>query len=112
MTLVVPLSDRFHEAAEEWADIRLMETEDALEVKAEQALLEVEHLVSGVHEVEFTVEDGELRYDPSDELAKLLSKHAENTGVDEATVLGLHVDLFARVFLDDDAKRPSSAPPK
>ncbi|WP_224268088.1 hypothetical protein [Haloprofundus salinisoli] len=112
MTLVVPISERFREASEEWADTRLMDPEDALEVKAEQALLEVEHLVSGAHEVEFAVEDGELRYEPSDELAALLSSHAERAGVDEATVLGLHVDLFARVFLDDAAKRPSNAPPK
>lgn len=114
LTLVVPVTERFRAAAATWGDTRLMDTDEALEVKAEQALLEVEHLVSGATAVEFAVADDgdELRYDPSDELAAFLAEQADDTGLDEATVLRLYVDLFASVFLDEDAKRPSNAPPE
>lgn len=87
-----------------------MDTEEALETKVEQALLEVEHLVSGAHEVEFEVDGRTVRHEPTDELAAYLERRAESTGLDEATVLGLYVDLFARVFLDQE-ERPPNAPP-
>lgn len=85
--------------------------EDALETKVEQALLEIEHLAAGATEVEFEVdpEAGTVSYEPTPELADLLAAGAEETGLDPDEVLRLHVDLFARVFLDDD--RPSNAPP-
>lgn len=88
-----------------------MDTEEALETKAEQALLEIEHLVSGAHEVGFEVDGRTVRLDPSDELETYLERQAESKGLDEATVLELYVDLFARVFLDDE-ERPPNAPPK
>jgi len=111
VTLTVELSERFREAADEWAEVRMMDEERAVETKAEQALLEVEHLVSGATEVEFEIEDGAIRFEPSDRLEAFLAAQSESTGLDEATVLGLHVDLFARVFLDDDSSRPPNAPP-
>lgn len=88
-----------------------MDDEAALETKAEQALLEIEHLVSGAHEVEFEVDGRTVRHEPSDELETYLQRQAETHGLSEATVLELYVDLFARVFLDD-AERPPNAPPK
>ncbi|MFA1610026.1 hypothetical protein [Halobellus rubicundus] len=111
MTLSFTVDDRFHAAAEEWGEQRLMDTEEALETKVEQALLEIEHLVAGVHEVEFTVDGREVRYEPTDDLAAFLESQAAEAGIDEAAVLKLHVDLFASVFLDDDEERPPNAPP-
>lgn len=104
------VGDRFLEAAEDWGDARLMDTEDALETKVEQALLEVEHLVSGAHEIDFAVEGHTVTHEPTAELAAYLEHQAEKTGLDEAEVLELYVDLFARVFLDDE-ERPPNAPP-
>jgi hypothetical protein len=104
------VSDRLSEAAEEWAEARLEDHDEALETKVEQALLEVEHLASGAHEVDFEVDGGTVRHDPTDELAAFLEQQAEEKGIDESDVLELHVDLFARVFLDDQ-NRPSNAPP-
>lgn len=97
----VPVSDRFRSAATEWGDYRMLDETEALETKAEQALLEIEHLVSGSHEVEFDVEEDELVLYPSDDLERLLAEQAESTGLTEAEVLSLHVDLFARVFLEE-----------
>lgn len=113
LTLSFVVSDRFREAADEWGDERLMETEEAIESKAEQALLEIEHLVSGDvdPDLDFEVDEDRVRYDPSEELSAFLDEQAESAGVDPETVLKLHVDLFARVFLDDDNQRPPDAAP-
>ena len=111
MTLTVEVSERFREAAEEWGDVRMMDDDDALETKAEQALLEIEHLVSGDESVSFEVVDGQIRHEPSDELSAFLERQSESTGLPPSTLLGLHVDLFARVFLDEDS-RPPNAPPR
>lgn len=112
MTLSFEASDRVREAAAEWGESHLMDAEEALEAKAEQALLEIEHLVSGATDVEFGVEDGTIHHEPTDELAAFVEAQAAETGLDEATVLKLHVDLYARAFLDDDAVRPPNAPPE
>ncbi len=98
----IEASERFREAAAEWGDRRMLDEEDAMNAKAEQALLEIEHLVSGRTDVEFAVEGGTIRYEPSDELAAFLNEQAEWAGIDRGTVLAIHVNLFARVFLDDD----------
>ncbi|MFC6989490.1 hypothetical protein ACFQJD_13670 [Haloplanus sp. GCM10025708] len=111
MTLSFTVSDRFVEAAEEWADARMVEFDEAMATKAEQALLEIEHLVSGATEVEFDVDGHRIHHHPSDELRTFLDRQAEESGVDPATLLKFHVDLFARTFLDDDATRPPNAPP-
>ncbi len=105
------MSERFLAAAEEWADTRLMESEEALEVKAEQALLEIEHLISGATEVEFTVEDTTVHHEPSDELKEFLTAQTAETGINEERLLKLHVDLFARAFLDEDSRPPNAPPP-
>lgn len=89
----------------------MMETEDALAEKVEQALLEVEHLVSGAYEVTFEVEGRTVTYEPTDDLATFLEAQAAATGLEESTVLKLHVDLFATVFLESDEERPPNAPP-
>lgn len=98
----IPVSERFAAAADEWGDRRLLDDEAAIEAKAEQALLEIEHLVGGHEGVEFAVADGTIRYEPSAELSAFLDDQADRAGIDRATVLELYVDLFARVFLDDD----------
>ncbi|QSW99293.1 hypothetical protein [Haloterrigena alkaliphila] len=100
--LTVPVSDRFREAAIEWGDSRLMDENDALESKAEQALLEIEHLVADATEVEFAVEDGEIHHQPSDDLEAFLDRQADAYGLEPADVLAMHVDLFARVFLEGE----------
>ena len=91
----------------------MTDEEAALETKVEQSLLEIEHLVSGVHEVEFDVEGREVTYEPTEDLAALLESQAEGTGVDAAAVLKMHVDLFANAFLEEaeEAERPPNAPP-
>jgi hypothetical protein len=89
-----------------------MDRDEAVETKAEQALLEIEHLVSGATEVAFDVEDLTVRHEPSDELADLLAEQAEETGLSESAVLKLHVELFSGAFRDDDAVRPPNAPPE
>lgn len=97
-------------AAEEWADHRLMEEEAALETKVEQALLEIEHLVSGVTSVEFDLDGTTVRYDPTADLGEFLATRATEAGIDEATLLRLYVDLFARVFLERDDEQPPTGP--
>ncbi|MXR39951.1 hypothetical protein GRX01_01060 [Halobaculum sp. WSA2] len=106
-------SDRLLEAAGEWADQRMMEDDRALEVKVEQALLEIEHLVSGATEVTFELEDGgeRVRFSPSDDLETFLERQSEESGLPVERLLRLHVDLFSNVFLDEDAERPPNAPP-
>lgn len=106
-------SERLREAASAWADQRMMEDEEALEVKVEQALLEIEHLVSGDTAVTFEIEDdGErVRFSPSEELATFLDGQAAESGLEAERLLRLHVDLFANVFLDEDSQRPPNAPP-
>lgn len=101
-SIEIEASDRFTAAAAEWGDRRMMDDEEAMAVKAEQALLEIEHLVGGHTDVEFDVEGETIRYEPSAELAAFLHEQAERVGIDRETVLELYVDLFARVFLDDD----------
>ncbi|NIB99126.1 hypothetical protein [Halobacterium sp. R2-5] len=106
-------SDRLLAAADEWAEKRMTDREDALETKVEQALLEVEHLVSGRQEVEFEVDGETVTYEPSDDLAAFLDEQASRAGIDPADVLAMHADLFATVFLDNyaDEERPPNAPP-
>ena len=113
MAISFPVSDRLAAAADEWADQRLMEDEEALEVKVEQALLEIEHLVSGATEVTFELEEeGELvRFAPSDDLDAFLAEQSDAAGLPPEKLLALHVDLFASVFLEGDTQRPSNAPP-
>jgi len=106
----VPISERFRRGADQWAEERVMTEEAALEAKAEQALLEIEHLATGAQEVDFELdEEGEIiRYVPSGELRAFLDAQAEASGVDRETVLRLHVDLFAGAFLDSDTVTPES----
>jgi hypothetical protein len=103
-------SDRLVAAAEEWGEARLEDEDEALETKVEQSLLEVEHLVSGAHEVDFEVDGRTVHLEPTDALAAFLEQQATAKGIDEADVLALYADLFARAFLDDE-ERPSNAPP-
>jgi hypothetical protein len=100
-TIEIEPSERFLDAAREWGDRRMMDDEEAMATKAEQALLEIEHLVSGRTEVEFAVEGETIRYDPSPELAAFLDEQAENAGIDREAVCSLYVNLFARVFLNE-----------
>ncbi|ELY99508.1 hypothetical protein [Natrialba asiatica] len=109
MTLSITVSDRFRTAAADWGDDRLMEETDALEVKAEQALLEIEHLVAGATDVAFDVDGDTIRHEPSEELEAFLERQADAYGIDPADVLELHVDLFARAFLEDEGG--SGSPP-
>ncbi|MDL5362126.1 hypothetical protein [Halalkalicoccus sp. NIPERK01] len=99
-TIEIEPSERFLEAAREWGERRMLEEEDAIHTKAEQALLEIEHLVSGRTEVEFVVEGETIRYEPSEDLAAFLDEQAAAAGIDRETVLELYVNLFSRVFLD------------
>jgi hypothetical protein len=110
--LAFEVSDRLYEAAEEWGDRRLEDIEDALATKVEQALLEIEHLVSGTHEVEFDVDGRTVRYEPTEELSDLLGRQAETLGADESAVLKAHVDLFANAFLEEatDEQQPPRSP--
>ena len=110
MTLAVSIGDRLREAAAEWAETRMQEPDEALEQKLEQALLEVEHLASGTTELEFELSDDTLQYDPSDELLDLLEQQAETVDSDPATVLELHLELFARTFLPDDTVQAGAGP--
>jgi AcrR family transcriptional regulator len=109
------VDDRFYEAAEEWADRRMQDTEQALETKAEQSLLEIEHLISEIHTVDldFEVKGRQIRYEPTPELAAFLRRQAADTGLDESDVLKMHVDLYANAFLEEAAseERPPNAPP-
>lgn len=110
MTLSFEPGDRFMAAVDEWQDERMMDADSAMETKAEQALLEVEHLVSGADEVEFEVEGTTIRHYPTDDLREFLGDQAEETGLDPEQVLKLHVDLYARVFLENDTPGPPGAP--
>ena len=112
LTVAFEVGDRFVAAAEEWGDSRLMDADEAVEAKAEQALLEIEHLVSGATGVEFAVEGRTIRHEASDELAELLAAQADETGLAESELLRLHVDLFSGAFREDDAVRPPNAPPE
>jgi hypothetical protein len=113
LTLAFSVSDRLYAAAEEWADRRLEDIDDALATKVEQSLLEIEHLVSGSHEVEFEVDGREIRFEPTEELSAFLSRQADETGLTESAVLKLHVDLYANTFLEEaqEQGRPPDAPP-
>jgi hypothetical protein len=105
-------SERLLAAADEWADKRMTDREDALETKVEQALLEVEHLVSGRQAVDFEVDGESVTYEPTDELAAFLDEQAASVGAEPSAVLAMHADLFATVFLDNyDDERPPNAPP-
>lgn len=110
MTLSVNIGDRLVDAAAEWAETRMQETDEALEQKLEQALLEVEHLASGTTEIAFELEDETLHYEPSEALSELLAAQAERVDSDPATVLELHLELFARTFLPDDSIQGGSGP--
>lgn len=111
MALSVDIGDRLAAAAAEWAETRMQEPDQALEQKLEQALLEVEHLASGTTELAFDLEDGDtLIYEPSDDLLELLEQQAERVDSDPATVLGLHLELFARTFLPEDSVQPGAGP--
>ncbi|AEH38346.1 hypothetical protein [Halopiger xanaduensis] len=107
-TLEIELSDRFLEAAREWGDSRLTDETTAVEQKVEQALLEIEHLVSGARNVAFAVDDEAktVRYEPTADLAALLERQAETRGLEPAAVLEMHVDLFARAFLEETEQAP------
>ena len=112
MTLRVEASDRLLAAAEDWAEARMKEPEEALRVKAEQALLEVEHLVADEMDVDFEVDEGTISYNPSADVETFLADQAAAAaGIDEETVVKLYIELFADVFSDDDVKRPPNAPP-
>lgn len=111
MSLEFEVDDRFVRAASEWAERQMMDEEDALEVKAEQSLLEIEHLISGSHEVEFDIDGRIITHYPTADLAAFLSGKADETGLSEAELLKLYVDLYTRAFLDDDTERPPNAPP-
>ncbi|MDZ5810620.1 hypothetical protein U4E84_04575 [Halorubrum sp. AD140] len=102
----IPLSERFRRGADRWAEERVMAEDAALEAKAEQALLEIEHLATGAETVEFDVDEGAIRYEPSPELSAFLDAQADETGVDRETVLLLYVDLFAGAFLSEDSVVP------
>ncbi|MEF8799450.1 MAG: hypothetical protein V5A38_08025 [Halolamina sp.] len=110
MALSVRIGDRLVDAAAEWAETRMQETEEALEQKLEQALLEVEHLASGTTEIEFELDEETLQYEPSEELSELLTAQAERVDSDPATVLELHLELFARTFLPDDSIQGGAGP--
>ncbi|WP_306053143.1 hypothetical protein [Natronococcus wangiae] len=110
--LTIELSDRFLEAAERWGDSRVMTESAAVEAKVEQALLEIEHLVSGAVGVEFELGEEETTayYEPSDDLASFLEAQGAETGLEPERLLKLHVDLFARAFLDEDQQTPDDRP--
>ena len=112
MTVSFELSDRFVEAAADWGDARLMDDDEATEVKVEQALLEVEHLVSGAHEVDFSIEGSTVHHEPTAALEAFLETQAAETGIAESVLLRSYADLFARAFLDEDTERPAGAPPR
>jgi len=110
MALQVSIGDRLADAASEWADQRMLDDDDALEQKLEQALLEVEHLASSTTEIEFELDGRTLHYAPSDELEELLEEQAERVDAEPSAVLGLHLELFARTFLPDDSIQPGAGP--
>lgn len=111
LSLEFEVGDRFFRAAEDWSERQMTDPEEAMAVKAEQSLLEIEHLVSGAHDVSFEVDGRTVVHRPTEELQSFLTRQADATGLDESTILKLHVDLFARAFLDEDSERPPNAPP-
>lgn len=111
MTIRVEASDRLVAAADDWAEARMEEREEALRVKAEQALLEVEHLVGGETTVAFEVDERTISYEPSSDVEAFLATQADAAGIDEETLVTLYIELFADVFSEDDVKRPPNAPP-
>lgn len=110
MALEVTIGERLRDAADEWAETRMQKTDEALEQKLEQALLEVEHLASGTTEIEFELSDHTLQYEPSEALRELLHEQADRIDSDQATVLELHLELFARTFLPDDSIQEGAGP--
>jgi len=116
LTLTFEVGDWFYEAAKEWANRRMQDTEEALETKVEQSLMEIEFLVAETRTVEldFEVDGREIRYEPTPELSEFLGRQASGTDLDESDVLKMHVDLFANAFLDEikDDQRPADAPPE
>lgn len=111
MSLEFEVDDRFYRAAEEWSERQLTDVEEALSIKVEQSLLEIEHLISGANEVDFDVDGRRVVHHPTAELSAFLERQSDATGLDESTLLKLHADLFARAFLEDDSERPPNAPP-
>lgn len=111
MSLTFDVDERFAKAAEDWAERQMMDEAEALEIKAEQSLLEIEHLVSESHEVEFEVDGHTITHYPTADLSRFLESRAEETGLSESALLKLYVDLFARAFLEDDTERPPNAAP-
>ncbi|WP_193571745.1 hypothetical protein [Haloarcula sp. JP-L23] len=113
MMYTFEVSDRLYEAAERWGEKMMQDIDEALETKVEQSLLEIEHLVSQSHEVEFDLEGRAVTYDPTDELAAFLERQADGRDLDESDVLKMHVDLYANAFLEEAAseERPPNAPP-
>lgn len=101
MTFTFEVNDRFLEAAEEWADRRMIDTEEALATKVEQSLLEIEHLISQSNHVEFELDGRTIHFEPTDELVAFLEGRASKTGLQASEVLEMYVDLFANAFLDD-----------
>ncbi|QDX41401.1 hypothetical protein [Salarchaeum sp. JOR-1] len=110
MTVTFEASDRLVEGAEEWGNQRMMDTEDALESKVEQALLEIENLLANEFDVDFTVDGTTVHYEPVPDVASFLEAQADEHDVSVAEILRIHVDLYARVFLHDDEERPPNAP--
>lgn len=95
------VSDRLYEAAEVWGEKRLEDIDDALETKVEQALVEIEHLVSRTHEAEFDVDGRTVSYEPTEELSAFLTRQADELDSTESAVLKAHVDLYANAFLQE-----------
>jgi len=115
LSLEFTVNDRFLAAAEDWSEQRMTDTEDALETKVEQSLLEIEHLVSDAYEVDFEVDGRTVVHEPTDELAAFLDSQTEGTDLDESELLKLHVDLFASAFLEEvegEERPPDAAPPE
>lgn len=110
MALEVSIGERLADAAAEWGESRMQEPDKALEQKLEQALLEVEHLASGTTEIEFELSNHTLHYEPSEALRELLYEQADRIDSDPATVLELHLELFARTFLPDDSVQGGAGP--
>lgn len=111
MSLTFEVDDRFAQAADDWAERQMMDEADALEIKVEQSLLEIEHLISDSHEVEFEVDGHTVTHHPTSDLSAFLDAKAQETGLEESELMKLYVDLFARAFLEDDTERPPNAPP-
>lgn len=111
MSLEFDVDDRFVDAADQWGDARMMDREEALDVKVEQALLEIENLAADAYEVDYEVDGRTVRHEPTDGLVALLDRQSEETGLEPSDILKLYTDLFARAFLDPDEERPPNAPP-